>query len=98
MRLRAGVGFDASEPGWMVVIELWVEPDMGPQDAIKFYLPTVFDTEDAALCEYMDNVRPNIIEPIIERSKSHGLTIEVLKTTAAEIRKAMTEAAQEHKQ
>ncbi len=91
MRFRAGVGFDADDDGWIVAIEIWLEPDMTADDAIKFFLPTLYPSQDAALCAYMDDVRPNLIKPILERAKASGLTLEILKTTADEIVKALAD-------
>ncbi len=91
MRLRAGVGFDSDDDGWIVAIEIWLEPDMTAEDAIKFFLPTLYPSEDAALCAYMDDVRPNLIEPILERAKTSALTLEILNTSADQIRKELAD-------
>ncbi len=91
LRFRGGVGFEHSSGKWKVLIQIWIEPDMTAYDAIEYTHPLGFETADEAEAFYRDELRAQIVEPMMARAQKEGSTVTHLVESVRGIGKTIVE-------
>jgi len=91
MRFRGGVGFEQKSGKWKVVVQIWIEPDMTPYDAMQYTHPREFETASEAEAFYRNELRGPIVEPMIARAQREGATVAHLVESVRDIGKTVSE-------